>query len=69
MQLRIFFLVFFLGSFSLVFSQSLKLSGKVVNEKNEAVSGVSVKLNDGTGTSTNIDGQFSLVLSLGKNTS
>src|SRR4051812_2480727 len=66
MQLRIFFLVFFLDSFSFVFSQSLKLSGKVVNEKNEALSGVSVKLNDGTGTSTNIDGQFSLVLSTGK---
>jgi outer membrane receptor protein involved in Fe transport len=52
----------FLSSFSQ--AQSLKLSGKIVNEKNEPLPGVSVKIVGGTGgISSDIEGRFSLNLS------
>jgi hypothetical protein len=46
-------------------AQSLKLSGKVVNEKNEPVAGVSIKTTNGEGTATDVSGNFSLNLSAG----
>src|SRR5688572_5523516 len=39
-------------------AQSLKISGKVTNEKNEAVAGASVKKVNGAGTTTNLEGRF-----------
>ncbi len=50
-----------------VFAQTIRLSGKVLSEKNEPLAGVSVKI-VGTpgGTSTNIEGRFTLNLTAGK---
>lgn len=54
-------------STSTVFAQNIRLSGKVVNEKNEALSGVSVKVVGGTtGVSTNVEGRYSLNLNPGQ---
>lgn len=66
MQARIW--CFLLAVFVTLFShaQSSSLSGRVLNEKNEAVSGASVKITDGPGTSTDIDGRFSFALPTGK---
>lgn len=45
------------------FAQTQKLSGKVVNDKNEALPGVSVKLTgSGSGTISDVDGNFTLNL-------
>jgi len=55
-------LSFFL--FLTVQAQVLKLSGKVVNEKNEPLAGVSVKTTDGEGTATDVSGNFFLNLSI-----
>lgn len=62
MKLHILSLLFSLITVSSVQAQTLKLSGKVVNEKNEPLAGVSVKLPNGSGTTTNVDGQFDLAL-------
>lgn len=49
------------------YSQTAKLSGKVINVKNEPLAGVSVKIAGTTGgTSTNVEGRFSLSLTPGK---
>lgn len=45
---------------SMVQAQVLKLSGKVVNEKNEPLSGVSVKITNGAGAATDVSGNFTL---------
>ncbi len=52
------------------FAQSAKISGKVFNDRNEPLSGVSIKI-EGTsrGASSNIDGTFNLGVSTGKNIS
>ncbi|OJW30593.1 MAG: hypothetical protein BGO54_21920 [Sphingobacteriales bacterium 46-32] len=47
-------------------AQNLKLSGKVVNEKNEPIAGVSIKVAGGTGTSTDVEGRYSLNLTPGQ---
>lgn len=52
--------------FSGLHAQIAKLSGKVVNEKNEPVSGVSISLNDGNGTKSDVDGNFTLSLTPSK---
>ncbi|MDQ3551463.1 MAG: carboxypeptidase-like regulatory domain-containing protein, partial [Bacteroidota bacterium] len=48
------------------FSQNNRLSGKVLNEKNEPLPGASVKVTNGPGVSTDMDGNFSLTLSSGR---
>jgi len=53
-------------SVSVVYAQNTRVSGKVVNEKNEALTGVSVTTNTGVGTKTDLDGIFSLSLPSGK---
>jgi outer membrane receptor protein involved in Fe transport len=54
-------------SFSIITNaQAVKLSGKVINEKNEALPSVSVKIVNRGGTTTDIDGRFSLSLTPGK---
>ena len=65
MLLRILPTFLLIFSFSLSFAQNTKLSGKVVNDKNEALAGVSIKLANGGGTTTNTDGVFSLNLAPG----
>lgn len=48
-------------------AQTGKISGKVLNNKNEALQGVSVKVTGAAGgTTTDIDGRFTLTLSSGK---
>jgi outer membrane receptor protein involved in Fe transport len=47
-------------------AQTFKLTGKVTNDKNEPLPGVSVKIIGGGGVSTDIEGRFSLNLSTGK---
>ncbi len=55
------------GAFSIAQAQTAKLSGKILNSKNEALPGVSVKIVGGTGgTTTDMEGRFSLNLSVGK---
>lgn len=57
----------FLGSFSIAQGQTLKLTGKVLNEKNEPLPGVSVKIIGATGGgTTDVTGQFVLNLAPGK---
>ncbi|HEV8284058.1 MAG TPA: outer membrane beta-barrel protein [Chitinophagaceae bacterium] len=67
-RLRLFISVLcfgFISSFAQ--AQSLKLTGKIVNEKNEPLPGISVKISGATGgASTDIEGRFSLNLSAGK---
>jgi outer membrane receptor protein involved in Fe transport len=66
MKLHILSLFLTLFSFSFAQSQTLKLSGKVINDKNEPLAGVSVKLDGGSGTATNMDGNFDFNLTPGK---
>jgi TonB-dependent receptor len=47
-------------------AQTGRLSGKVINDKNEPVSGASVTASTGGGASTNVDGFFILNLPAGK---
>jgi hypothetical protein len=55
------------GFFSFGYSQSIKLSGKIVNEKNEPVSGASVRIvGSQGGTASDLEGRFVLNLSAGK---
>ena len=49
----------------LAMAQTQKLSGKVLNEKNEPMVGVSVKVMGGSGTATNVEGRFTVVLTVG----
>lgn len=65
-RLRLTLSVLFLALFSFSQAQSVKLTGKVLNEKNEPLAGVSVKIVGGGGTSTDVEGRFSLNLTPGK---
>jgi hypothetical protein len=47
-------------------SQQNKLTGKIINEKNEPLSGVSIAQENGTGTTSDIDGNFSVSFIAGK---
>jgi outer membrane receptor protein involved in Fe transport len=67
MMPRLLLLFFFIFTGLVSFAQTLKLNGKVVNEKNEPLSGVTVKIaGTKTGIATDMDGRFSLLLSVGK---
>lgn len=51
----------------LAISQTVKLSGKVIGEKNEPLTGITIKIvGTDLGTSTNLEGRFTLNLSVGK---
>ena len=51
----------------LSFSQTEKLTGKVLNNKNEPVVGASIKIEgSNTGAISDVDGSFTLTLSVGK---
>ena len=64
------FLLTFTALLSLVilsFSQNEKLSGKVLNNKNEPVVGASIKFEgSNTGAISGVDGSFTLTLAIGK---
>ncbi|MBX2920859.1 MAG: carboxypeptidase-like regulatory domain-containing protein [Chitinophagaceae bacterium] len=60
-------LAFFLFFSTFIYAQSAKLTGKIVNEKNEPVAGASVKIVGlQGGTTSDVQGQYSLTLSTGK---
>src|SRR5258705_6746315 len=65
-RLRLILSVLCFGLFSFTQAQSVKLTGKVLNEKNEPLAAVSVKIVGGGGTATDIEGRFSLNLTPGK---
>lgn len=65
-RLRLILSVLCIGLFSFTQAQSIKLTGKILNEKNEPLAGVSVKIVGGGGTATDIEGRFSLNLTPGK---
>lgn len=68
LRLRLLFTLIFFTAFSSVFSQTtIRLTGKVLNQRNEPVSGASVQI-EGTnlGTAADVEGQFSLNLEPGK---
>lgn len=50
----------------LVMAQTVNLSGKVINEKNEPLGGITIQVKDGPSTVSNGDGLFSLPLQPGK---
>ncbi len=66
MRLRLQWALLFTLFFSFAQAQTNRLSGKVTNEKNEPVPGVSVKITGKPGgTTTDVEGRYSLVLTPG----
>ena len=66
-RLRVIFTLFFISLFTLVQAQqSQKLTGKVLNDKNEPLAGVTIKIVGGGGATTDLEGRFSLSLIPGK---
>ncbi len=66
MRLRLQWAFLFTLFFSFAQAQTNRLSGKVTNEKNEPVPGVSVKITGQSGgTTTDVEGRYSLVLTPG----
>jgi Carboxypeptidase regulatory-like domain/TonB-dependent Receptor Plug Domain len=65
-QRFVLFVTAFFLSISLLAQNSIKLTGKVLNERNELLSGVSIKIVGGGGTTTDNEGRFSLNLTTGK---
>ncbi len=55
------------GFVILSFAQTVKLTGKILNKKNEPLVGATVQIEgSNTGTSSDVDGNFSLSLAIGK---
>jgi TonB-dependent receptor len=66
-RLRLLITALSLGFISIAQAQSIKLSGKVLNEKNEPLAGVTIKITSATGgTTTDGEGRFTLNLNPGK---
>ena len=67
MKRLLFTLLALLGLVFVSFSQNAKLTGKILNNKNEPVVNATIKV-DGTntGTSSGVDGSFILTLAVGK---
>jgi TonB-dependent receptor len=65
-RLRLLMTTLFLSLFTIAQSQSVKLFGKVLNEKNEPLAAVSIKITGGGGATTDVEGRFSLNLAVGK---
>src|SRR5678816_2329784 len=67
MKRLLFTLTALLGLVFISFSQNEKLSGKVLNSKNEPVVGASIKFEGlNTGAISGVDGSFILTLAIGK---
>lgn len=67
MSVRYFFTFFLLSISTLCFAQTIKLSGRVVNDKNEPLSGATISV-EGTSvhTAADIEGRFVLSLEINK---
>ena len=65
-RLPSFFIFLSIFLFQIAEGQSLKLSGKVLNERNEPLPGVSVMVTGNGGATTDQEGRFSLNLTTGK---
>jgi len=66
MSVRLFLTLCFLLFVSTIFAQTIRLTGKITNDRNEPLSGVSIKIAGTTsGTSTNVEGNYVLTLSTG----
>ena len=65
MRLRFQWLTIFSLLVSFVHAQNNRLTGKMNNEKNEPLQGVSIKITGLGGTSTDIEGRYSLTLTPG----
>lgn len=66
MPVRSLFVFLILLFSSSIYAQTLKLTGKILNERNEPLPGVSVKIVGSTGgTTTGVDGRFTLNLAAG----
>lgn len=63
---RILMTLLLISLFSWAQAQSVKLTGKVINEKNEPLAGVTVKIAGSGGTTTDVEGRFTLNLLPGK---
>ncbi len=63
---RLVLLNFFLLTFGIAQAQTAKLTGKILNDKNEPLAGVSVKLEGAGGTSSDVEGRYTLTLTAGK---
>jgi len=67
MKRLLFTLTALFGFVILSFAQTEKLSGKILNKKNEPVVGATIQIEgSSTGASSDVDGNFSLSLSVGK---
>lgn len=67
MSLRLVYFTISLFLFSAINAQTVRLSGKITNDKNEPISGASILIEGTkTGTSTSQDGSFSLNLEIRK---
>ncbi len=66
-RFRLFLTTFFLGLFSILHAQqTLRLSGKILNEKNEPLPAVTVKIVGGGIVTSDVEGRFALNLVPGK---
>jgi len=66
-MLRSLLIVFSFLSFSVAMAQRGKISGKVTNNKNEPLSGVSIKItNAAGGTQSGVDGTYAITVTAGK---
>lgn len=66
MMLRFFALINFLFWAGFVQAQTERLNGKIVNEKNEPLAGVTVNVIGQKGTSSDVEGRYVLILSTGR---
>ena len=66
MPVRFLLTILFFFILPTIYSQTVRLTGKVTNERNEPVSGVSINITGGGGTTSNTEGVFTLNLSTGK---
>ncbi|GAB4092943.1 TonB-dependent receptor [Flaviaesturariibacter terrae] len=66
MNARSALLLFFLGFTLFASAQSTRVSGKVINDKNEPLPGITVQVDGTGGTTTGVDGTFVLTLTGGK---
>ena len=53
-------------SVTVSFAQTIKLGGKISNEKNEPLPGVSIKVTNGPATTSDVDGSYTLSLTPGQ---
>ncbi|RYF86402.1 MAG: TonB-dependent receptor [Chitinophagaceae bacterium] len=66
MSVRLFLITVFIFLNAAAFSQNIRLTGKVSNEKNEPIAGASVSVAQKKNTATDVDGRFMLSLPAGK---